>query len=255
MRKLASIIVCIGFLVTLSACVTDTRLKPENAELASGFNAQLGLEYMKQGDNKVALEKLKKSLRQNPDNAMAHHYIAVLYQQLGEAEDAGEHFQAALSLTPEDSSLQDSYGVFLCDQGEYSEALEAFNKVLANPVYSAKDDVKENIGICAQLKGDLKKANRYLNEALRKNPRSPKALLAITQLRFDEEDFETAHEFLYRYFQVARKNPQSLWLGVLLERKQGNKNMAASYGVFLKGKYPDSKEAGLLRKLEASERR
>ena len=104
----------------------------------------------------------------------------------------------------------------------------------------------------AQAQGDISKAEENLKFALRLNPQSPKSLLAMAQLSFDKQKYATARKYYYDYLENSRQSPESLWLGILLENRSGNKNRMASYKVLLKGKYPDSKEAALLKKMEAS---
>jgi type IV pilus assembly protein PilF len=236
----------------LSACVSDPQRDGKDLNDASNFNAQMGLEYIKQGRYDVALDKLKKAVVQDPENAVAQHYIAVVYQQLGEFDKAESHFRQALELTPENSDLLNNYGVFLCNDKKYQQAYPYFDKVLNDPLYPAKGSVYENVGLCAQAQGDISKAEENLKFALRLNPQSPKSLLAMAQLSFDKQKYATARKYYYDYLENSRQSPESLWLGILLENRSGNKNRMASYKVLLKGKYPDSKEAALLKKMEAS---
>ena len=236
----------------VSACVSEPHREKEDLNDASDYNAQLGLAYINQGRYDVALSKLKKAIEQNPDNAVAQHYIAELYRRLGEFEKAERHFKLALDLTPKNSALLNNYGVFLCDAKRYNDAYIYFDKVLKDPLYPAKGSVYENVGLCAQAQGDIAKAEENLKLALRMNPESPKSLLAMAQISFDKQKYSAARNYYYGYLENARQTPESLWLGILLENNSGNKNRMASYKVLLKGKYPDSKEAELLRKMEAS---
>ncbi len=243
------------FIITVlfvSACVSEPQREGKDLDDASDYNAQMGLEYLKQGRYDIALGKLKKAVEQNPDNAIAQHYIAVLYQQLGEFDKAEQHFQKALDLTPKNSDLQNNYGVFLCNAKKYQEAYRYFDKVLKDPLYQAKGAVYENVGLCAQAQGDISKAEENFKFALRLYPESPKSLLGMAQISFDKQKYSVARKYYYGYLENARQTPESLWLGILLEKRSGNKNRMASYKVLLKGKYPDSKEAELLRKMEAS---
>jgi len=242
----------LGSVLLMSACVSEPQRESEDINDASDYNAQLGLAYINQGRYDVALSKLKKSIEQNPDNAVAQHYIAELYRRLGEFDKAQTHFEKALDLAPKNSSLLNNYGVFLCDEKRYKEAYTYFDKVLKDPLYPAKGSVYENVGLCAQAQGDISKAEENLKFALRLDPQAPKSLLAMAQLSFDKQKYSTARKYYYDYLENARQTPESLWLGILLENRSGNKNRMASYKVLLKGKYPDSKEAALLKKMEAS---
>jgi len=239
-------------LLGLTACSSSPQLDDESRIKAADFNARLGLEYMRQGRDKIALDKLRKALAQNPDSVLAHHYLAELYRRLGKTEQAEAEFRRAMALAPEDSSILNNYGVFLCQQRNYPAARRYFARVEADPLYRARARLYENIGLCAQLQGDLGTAEDYLKKALRLNPRASKALLAMAQLSFDRQDYKAARKYYYQYLGVARQTPASLWLGILLEHRSGNPNRMASYAVLLKGKYPDSREAALLRKMEAS---
>ena len=236
----------------MSACTSTPQREGEDLSDASDYNAQLGLAYINQGRYDVAMSKLKKAIEQNPDNAVAQHYIAELYRRLGELDKAETHFQYALDLVPNNSTLLNNYGVFLCDAKKYKAAYTYFDKVLKDPLYPAKGSVYENVGLCAQAQGDIQKAEQNLKFALRLSPQSPKSLLAMAQISFDKQKYSMARKYYYEYLENARQTPASLWLGILLENRSGNKNRMASYVVLLKGKYPDSEEAELLRKMEAS---
>ena len=238
-----------------TACASEPYRNEEKLKEASKYNADLGLAYLRQGRNAIAMTKLSKAIEQNEDNAEAHHYIAELYRRLGKMEESEKHFKKALELTPNDSMLQNNYGVFLCQQEKYKEARVLFLTVLNDPLYKAKWQVYENIGLCAKLKGDVKTAGKYLHKALRANPRAAKSYLALAQINFDNQDYAAARKYYYKYLEFGRQNPASLWLGILLERRSGNHERVASYSVLLKGKFPDSKEAALLRKMEARARR
>ncbi|MDH3947841.1 MAG: type IV pilus biogenesis/stability protein PilW [Gammaproteobacteria bacterium] len=239
-------------MLLLSACATKTDRETQDSNDASDYNAQLGLAYINQGRYEIAQNKLKKAIEQNPDNAVAHHYMAELYRRLGEFDKAETHFKEALDLAPKNSSLLNNYGVFLCDAKKYKEAYTYFDKVLKDPLYPSKGSVYENIGLCAQSEGNLKTAEENLRFALRLNPQSPKSLLAMAQISFDKQKYAASRKYFYQYLENARHTPASLWLGILLENRSGNKNRVASYVVLLKGKYPDSEEAELLKKMQAS---
>ncbi len=247
MRLLPGLLV----LALLAGC---SAAQEEQAQLktASEYNTELGLAYLRQGRDQAAMDKLKKAIEQDPKNANAHHYLAVLYQKLGEEKKADREYWSALQYAPEDPNLLNNYGAFLCGRGQYDKAIALFRKVLKDPLYPAKAAVYENIGLCAQAKGDIETAEQYLLKTLRANPRAAKSLLALGQIRFDQGDLAAAQQYLYDYLAIARHNAESLWLGVLLAAKAGNRDRVASYALLLKAKFPDSPQAEKLRKLEAA---
>ena len=251
MTRMHRVVLFAVFVMLLAGCASKPTLDHESAQRASKLNAQLGLAYMSQGNNQLAMTKLEKALKQNEDNADAHHYLAELYRRLGKNKKAERHYRKALSGQENNSSLLNNYGVFLCEQKKYEQAQSYFNRVITDPLYNDKAGVYENMGLCAKRKGNVLEAEKHLAAALKLNPKKPHALLAMGQINFDKQLYEQSRQFLYNYLELSKHNAQSLWLGILLERRKGNRNRVASYAILLKGKYPDSREAQLLRKLEA----
>lgn len=249
MRKILTALLPI--LILLSACTTERYISPEDQKRASELNAQLGLGYMNQGQFNRAKTKLEKAIDFDPDNAHAYHYMAELYRRLKEQETAEKYYQKAISLAPSDMNIQNNYGVFLCDLGQFDKAYKQFQKIIADPLYEAHASAYENIGLCSLREGKLQKAEESFNTALKINSKMPKSLIQVAQLSYDKGNKTQAHEYFNRYIQIAPQTPESLWLGILLESEKGNKNAVASYKTLLKGKYPDSEEAKRLKKLEA----
>lgn len=244
-----SLIFCAMFIAASTGCTTTGgyagRAQPQKA---ADINAQLGLRYMEQGNYKVALEKLERALEFNSRHAQAHHYLGVLYERLGQYDDADEHYRDALSYSDE-SAIRNNYGVFLCSRGKYDAAEKQFLAVLKDPMYPAREGVYENLGMCLAKKPDLEKADTYLRKGLSINAKMHKSLLAMAQVKFAQGEYLRARAYLQRY--LAEKNvshtAQSLWLGIQIERRLGDQNAVASYGVLLRNKFADSEEAKLYR--------
>jgi type IV pilus assembly protein PilF len=229
--------------LVLAGCSSTTVREGVDTEKAAKANADLGLRYMLQGNNEVALAKLKKALAFDPQYVPAHHYLAELYRRLNRPEDADKHFREALYyLEGEDSSLHNNYGGFLCSRDQFAEGEKQFLKVLENPVYQRQDLVYENLGLCLERKPDYDKAEAYLRKALQRNSQLPKSLLAMARISLARENYLSARAYLQRYLAVAPHTPESLWLGIRVERVLGDKDALASYGLILKGRFPDSPE-------------
>jgi len=242
--------VILPLVLSLGACTTQEYLAPVNAARASDLNAQLGLGYMNEGQFQRAKNKLDKAIQYNPDNPHAYHYMAELYRRLKEYDKAGEYYNKAMDLAPSDMNIQNNYGVYLCERGMYEKAYRHFKKITENPLFAARASAYENIGLCALRENKLKRAEDSFNAALKINPNMPKSLLQLSQISYDKGDVKKAYRFYTRYIAIAQQTPQSLWIGILLERERRNRDTVASYKILLKGKYPDSEEAKRLRKLE-----
>lgn len=240
------LVLLIATSVVLSGCTSKPIREGVQPEKAAAANAELGLRYMLQGNNELALTKLKRSLEYDPHYVPAHHYLAELYRRLERYDDAEEHYQEALDyLKGDGSALHNNYGAFLCSQDRFDEGEEQFKKVLENPVYQRRDLVYENMGLCLERKPDLEKAEKYLRKGLQMNPRLPKSLLAMGCISLAHKNYLSARAYLQRYQAVARPTPESLWLGIRVERVLGDKDALASYGLMLKNSFPDAPETKL----------
>ena len=96
------------------------------------------------------------------------------------------------------------------------------------------------------VQGLTEQAEKYFREALEKNPRIPLALLQMASITYDSGRHLPARGYIQRFAEIARHNPRSLWLGILIERELGDRDAEASYALSLEKNFPDSKEAGML---------
>ncbi|MBE0510504.1 MAG: type IV pilus biogenesis/stability protein PilW [Chromatiales bacterium] len=230
----------------LAGCASSPDMRGVDKAQAADANAELGLRYMLQGDNQLAMEKLQRALEFDSRHSSAHHYTAELYRRLDRMSDADRHFALAVRhLKEPDATLHNNYGGFLCSRGRYDEGEAQFLKVLENPVYPFPDQVYENLGLCMEDKGDYAKAEAYLRQALNRNPRAPQALLGMARISFAQENYLSSRAYLQRYRDVAAHTPESLWLGVRTERMLGDRNALASYGLNLRRNFPDAEETRL----------
>lgn len=217
-----------------------------NTRSAAELDAELGLAYMEQGHDERAMEKLKRALTLDPNLASAHHYIAELYQKIGDNENAERHYRKALSLTPSEPMLLNNYGVFLCKQKRLDEAETQFLSAAKQPFYKTPETAYANAAVCALEKPDPVKAEEYLRTALRLNSSMAQALYIMAELKFNQHKFLSARAFLQRYFEVASMSPQSLWLGVQIERELGDAVAAARYATRLQKDFPLAHETELM---------
>lgn len=232
--------------LVLSGCTTDGGTK-EGVDVAKAAEerARLGLGYLKNGNYERAMLNLNKAIEHDKRYGPAHHYLGILYSRLGEYEKADEHYRDAIYYSENDYDLYNNYGTFLCSQKRYKEGERQLLEVLANPVYPRKDQLYENLGLCVEPKPDLEEAEKYYRKALQLNPRLPSSLLAMARISFSQDNFLGARAFLARYAEVVPQNPESLWLGIRVERALGDRNAVGSYGLQLKNKFPESEQTKL----------
>ena len=247
----ARLLVLIALLV-VSGCATQqsTGFDGKSAdEKAAESNTSLGLEYLSRGQYEVALGKLKKAVKADPDYAPAHTVMAVLYERIGEKELAGKHYQEAYEAAPADGDVNNNYGVYLCKAGESSRAMKHFLKALEDPFYSSPSVALTNGGSCELGRGDLEKANEYLRRALKIEPDFPDALISMARLNFEKPDYLTARAFLQRYEAVESHAAASLLLAFKIETAAKDDKSALKYKRALEANFPDSNETAEVRRI------
>ncbi|TNF99143.1 MAG: type IV pilus biogenesis/stability protein PilW [Gammaproteobacteria bacterium] len=210
------------------------------------INVQLGIGYMREGDFNLALARLKKALTQNPDLAIGHGTIAVLYEELGEFELSEKHYRKAIRLDYNNSSLHNNYGQYLCKHSDPRKAIEQFEIAAGNPLYKNTQIPLTNAGACALRIPDPALAEEYLRRALEYNPRFPPALASMIQISADNEKYLQGRAYLQRYREVAKHTADTLWNGYKIEKNLGDRDAAGNYAVRLKSRFPDSVQTKLL---------
>ncbi len=245
--ELSNVFLLIMLLVFVSACATSNQDGPlsENQKAAE-INIQLGVRYFSQGEYKIADEKLRRALRQDPSSATANWVFALLQERLGENEVAEKHFRKAVSLDPKDSRAHNNYGTFLCNQDRVIEAEKHFLRAVDNPLYSEAASAYANAGTCFLKVPDKVKAEEYFQKSLEKNASERSALYQMGLISFERQEYEQASFYFRKYETVARHNSQSLWAAYQTEANLGNQGKANDYAHQLKRSFPASQEARLL---------
>ncbi|MEE9310123.1 MAG: type IV pilus biogenesis/stability protein PilW [Cocleimonas sp.] len=189
-------------LFTLTACGGGGVKKAE----ASDYNSELGVRYLQQGRLKLADEKLRKSLAQNPNSAQSNHYFALLQERLGLNDKADLHFKKAVRITPNNPDLRNNYGSFLCKNNQAQASVAQFLAAINNPLYSTPERAYTNAGICLREAGSTNdvQAEKYFLLALEKKISFPSALLELAKLYGDQGEKAKSQEYISRYKNVTQ---------------------------------------------------
>ena len=233
----------LAIVALLSACATQVKKsetgEPRNAaENRAKIHTELGAAYYGAGQMSVAVQELKEAISADPNYAPAYAEIALVYMTLKEDALAQQSFEKALKIDPADSSVNNNYGLFLCQRKREKDAMKYFATALKNPLYARPENAYTNAGVCAHLQGDDVKAEELLRKALALQPNQPQALYQLADIAFKRNDLASARSLLNRHMQVSTPSVDALWLGVRIEQRLGNRTALASYGAQLNNRYP-----------------
>lgn len=240
----------------LSGCVTTGMPKRQeiNLEQAVQTHVQLGLRYLQRGDSREAARlHFNKALELGRRNPEAHHGLAILYQVDGEMDVAESHFKKALRYGDNFSQAHTNYGSFLYQQKRYQEALKQFEQAASDLTYNRRSYALTNYGRTAIRLGMEEEAEKAFTRALALDGDLPQALLELAELKYNTGAYSQAKHYLDRYSTDNRHIPQSLWLGIRIEKVFGNRDKERSYALALKNLYPYSAETLKYRQMMAND--
>jgi type IV pilus assembly protein PilF len=232
----------------LSACATTGgddatgNLGQNKRESPAQIYVEMGVAYMRDGQESVALKKLRRAIEIDPEHSQAHNVIAILYDRLGEGAQAAKHYDRAAALDPRDPYIRNARGSFYCKQEQYDLALQEFDLALDNPLYPTPWVALTNAGLCSKRAEDKVQAEKYFRRALTRNPRYSPALIQMAEISFEQQNDLSARAYLERYHSEANATAASLWLGVRVEKKLGDRLKSIKYKRRLLKEFPDSPE-------------
>jgi len=209
----------------------------------AAIRTDLAAGYYERGQMDVALQELGEAQKLDPNLPKIYNIYGLVYTVLGENAKAEENFKHALALAPNDSDIHHNWGAFLCTHGRPAEALAEFERVVRDPLYKTPEIALINAGKCSIAMGDMAKADDYLRRALTASPNNPVAAYNLAFLNYRQGKLPEARTYMRIVMQQASPPPDALYLGMCIERKQGDNAAELSYTSQLRNRYPDSAEA------------
>jgi len=241
-KKINRLTIGLLLVLVLSSCASSTGNAPKDEDLAS-IHLQLGVRYMDLNKLEIAKENLQLALKKDRKNAQVHNAFAFLYEKLNDHDKAKEHYEKALDLTPNDWSVQNNFGRFLCDRGEYEQGMDLLTQAISTQLNDRQWLALTNAGRCQQAMKQQQSAKAYFKQALILNNTYPPALLEMQKISYQSGDYWAAKGYLQRYLSVADHTSGTLWFGMQTERALGKTGLAKEYQSLLLQKFPLSDEA------------
>ncbi len=203
---------------------------------------ELAVNYFEQGQTTVALDEVKQSLAADPAYADAHNLRGLIYMRLNDLTQAEESFRRALAIHPRDPNTLHNYGWLVCLQKRYPESLQMFSQALASPIYNGKAKTYMAQGMCQIRQGNLPEAEQSLVRSYEIDPGNPITGYNLAQLLSQRGDWERAQFYIRRVNNSEYANAETLWLGIRVERRVGDRLAMQQLADQLKKRYPQSRE-------------
>lgn len=226
-----------------SDIVTDSD-EPEVRKRAR-IRMQLAVGYFEQGQTTVALDEVKQALTIDPSFVDGYNLRGLIYLRLNDMRLAEESFRRALAISPNDANVLQNYGWMLCQQSRFDEGVQAFSQALANPTYGGRAKTWLTKGLCQVRAGRLKEAEESLLRSFELDAGNPVTGYNLASLLYQRGENQRAQFYVRRLNNSELANAETLWLGIKVEQRLGNRLAREQLGSQLRNRYPKSRELNL----------
>jgi len=216
--------------------------EPTDARNRAKVHAELAALYFNRGNMAIALEELRIAASADANYPLTYSLYGLVYMELREPQLAQSNFERALRLAPTDPDINHNYGWFLCQSGRENEAIKYFLQAVRNPLYVTPWRSYSAAGSCSLRKNNLKEAEEFFLRALAQMPDDPASLLQLAQIRYRQGVLEEARRLVARYNRLVEPSAESLWLGLRVERKLGERVAETGYANQLRRRFAASRE-------------
>lgn len=227
---------------------TPEELK-QKALRSAAVHTELAGQYYQRGQYRVAIEEANIALKSKPDYAPAYNMLGLIYMELQEDARAEDGFDRALKIAGNDPDIHNNYGWFLCQRrkDQVEQAINHFMQAIGDPLYDTPEKSYTNAGLCALKLSDDERTRAFFREALIIRPGYALARLGLIELDLKRGNLETAESEIVRYLQTYPASAESLLLAVRIAQASNNSDARANYAFQLQKRFPDSREARILR--------
>jgi type IV pilus assembly protein PilF len=225
---------------TRSDIVTESD-EPETRRRAR-IRLELASGYFAEGKSTVALDEIKQAIASDPTYGDAFNLRGLIYMRLNDLRLAEDSFRRAIALNPRDANAAHNFGWMLCQQQRFSESQTYFKQALTVPLYADQAKTLMTHGMCQIAAGNKSEAERSLARSYELDAGNPITGYNLALLLYERAEITRAQFYIRRLNNTEYANPETLWLGIKVERKL-NDNVAMQQLVGqLKRRFPQSRE-------------
>ncbi|MEX0901180.1 MAG: type IV pilus biogenesis/stability protein PilW [Pseudohongiellaceae bacterium] len=215
---------------------------------------RLASAYYEANDMSRARVHINNALAIDRRSSGAYTVQALVLQQEGDLELAEQNFRQAISYDGSNSRARNNYAAMLFSQARYEEAFDQLATVSSDTTYEGRDIAFENLGRSAMRLSRYGEAETAFERALQLNGNLYLSALQLAQIRIYGENWEAARSSYQRYLTTSQfynipHSPQSLWVGIQLEKHFRNDEELENYALMLRTLFADSAEYQMYNRL------
>ncbi|MBK5941879.1 type IV pilus biogenesis/stability protein PilW [Halochromatium roseum] len=234
----------IALALSLAGCAgsAERRSDVPEGESPADLYVDLATEYIQRGQLDTALGRAQQAVAADRKSARARYILAIVYERLGDRKQAQREFAEAVERAPKNPDYRNAWGAVLCAEGQYDAGLREIQTALADPLYQGPEVALMNAADCSRRAGRRGDVERYLRQALERNPNFAPALLELSKLAYQRGDYQSARSLMTRYSRTGEVSAEALLFAARIERQLGNATLARTLEQALRNRYPHSPE-------------
>ena len=205
---------------------------------------QLAALHLEEGRAEVALGEVAQALQVYPRYVDAYNLQGWIYLSLQDTKNAHQSFSQALALRPNDADALYNLGWLQCQQKQFASADRHFEAALEAPRSTGQSVARLWLakGVCLDQAGQSVPALQALEKAHEIEPGNPAVAYNFAQALHKQGQSERARFYVRRLNNGQWSSAESLWLGVKVERRLGDRVAMRQLADQLHKRFPDSKE-------------
>lgn len=216
----------IPLLFGVSACATLSGQAEKDVRMAE-VQYDLGVTALQNGKFESAIPHLLKAISLDPKMFYAHNALGLVWWKKDRLDDAQACFENAVRIKPDFSDGWNNIGALAMQRHDLAKAKTAFEKVLADPVYSTPYVTRANLGWLYHMQGDDKAALAQLREALAIDE-SYCAAHKFTAALYEESGKKDDAALAWKEFaRVCPEEPEALYQTGRMQLEDGDAQGAA----------------------------
>ncbi|WAT02939.1 type IV pilus biogenesis/stability protein PilW [Rouxiella chamberiensis] len=226
----------------LAGCSSSKQQAVEASSGAPQTQLQLGMNYLSQGNMSAAKANLEQAVDSSPLDYRNQLGMALFEQKTGNNAAAQSRYQQALKLAPQNGTVLNNYGAFLCSLGQYVPSQQQFSLAASQPDSGPVADSLENGGYCFLKANQNDEAKVLLSRALKHDPDKGAPLIDEADKAFKAGNRAEAQLLLDVYQHVLPASADSLMLQIRFAALAGKPDNVQRYGKQLARNFPQSQQ-------------
>lgn len=216
-------------LVSGCALFQSSNQEDETSEQAQ-WHYEMGAGYFESTDTTHAIGELTKALQYDPDHRDAHYLLGFIYMGRRDYRRATQHLRESLRVDPDYHFARNNLGTVYLAMERWEDAVEEFEVLLDEPMYTTPELAHNNIGWAYYNMGRHAEALEHLRMAVHLAPEMCLAQNNKGRVHEARGNNADAERFYRRAIEQCPQEYQEphFYLGKLLQ-SQGDPNASAHF--------------------------